>query len=96
MFIFHENNLFLLFNIIDSYWQPWSSWSQCSKSCFPGGVQTRDRACLTFPRLKKENCTGNVMESRQCNMVSCSGNNCLNNLTKEIRCAANFYKFFVF
>ena len=46
-------------------WGPWSSWSQCSKSCGFGGTQFRTRTCSVG------SCVGPNKEIRKCNVGSC-------------------------
>ena len=52
-------------------WSDWSLWSECSRSC-GGGRQSRMRECLTEGAAKL-NCTGDVVELKDCNTHPCPG-----------------------
>ena len=50
-------------------WTPWSSWSECSKSC-GGGRRSRKRQCKTTD-ARELDCTGLTVDIRDCNTHHC-------------------------
>ncbi|XP_030641181.1 adhesion G protein-coupled receptor B1 [Chanos chanos] len=54
---------------VDGRWQPWSSWSGCTKTC-GGGTQKRQRVCYG-PRFGGAPCPGEQEEVRSCNEKRC-------------------------
>ena len=55
-------------NPTQNVFNAWSEWSQCSVSCGSGGVQSRQRSCVT-----NSICNGKpiIEESRSCNDIQC-------------------------
>ena len=62
-----------LFLGIDSTWQPWGEWSQCTASCGKG-VQIRARACSEPAFGGNEKCPGNSTATKDCKTSECPGN----------------------
>ncbi|KAK0141534.1 Adhesion G protein-coupled receptor B1 [Merluccius polli] len=54
---------------VDGKWQPWTSWTGCSKTC-GGGSQQRQRVC-SGPIFGGQPCPGEQEEVRQCNEKRC-------------------------
>ena len=59
---------------IDSVWQDWGPWSECSTSCGKG-FNFRARACGEPAFEGNDTCDGNPTESRECLTAQCPGNN---------------------
>lgn len=70
-----ENGLSTINRIFDiffnPYWDKWSSWSECSKTCGKG-FQKRHRVCHRMPsHSHQKNCSGKNEEVRQCTRGPC-------------------------
>ncbi|XP_031442354.1 adhesion G protein-coupled receptor B1-like isoform X2 [Clupea harengus] len=63
------SNCFLRDCPVDGKWQPWTSWSSCSKTC-GGGIQERQRNC-DGPFFGGEPCPGLKAELKRCNEKRC-------------------------
>ena len=50
-------------------WTPWSSWTNCDKSC-DGGTQERTRVCKSL-KNGKQHCSGSRIEKKVCNLQEC-------------------------
>ena len=58
---------------VDGGWSSWTNWSPCSRTC-GGGSQYRSRLCDSpKPQHNGQPCTGDGMETRQCNNKKCPG-----------------------
>ena len=58
---------------VNGAWSAWSSWSGCSKICGPG-LSKRQRTCTNpTPADNGHGCTGNSIDTQQCETRSCSG-----------------------
>ena len=55
---------------VDCVWGEWSDWSECSKPC-GGGVKSKSRVIATEAKNGGKACSGNSMESEQCNVHFC-------------------------
>ena len=62
-----------MITILGSLPSTWSLWSDCSKSCSPGGFQTRRKINPENDLLKELVINTENTETRTCNNVSCSG-----------------------
>ena len=60
----------LPFEGVDCEWGAWSHWSSCSQTC-GGGFKTKNRSIVTVPQNGGSACTGNNVESEQCNTQLC-------------------------
>ena len=49
-------------------WGDWSAWSECSRTCGPGGTHGRSRTCQGG-----ELCKGPLHETKQCQLQDCPG-----------------------
>ncbi|KAK3790672.1 hypothetical protein RRG08_048796 [Elysia crispata] len=54
-------------------WGPWSSYSECSRSC-GGGVQHTSRTCLRDSESQQKECQGSATQYRSCNVQPCLDN----------------------
>jgi len=59
-----------LYPTVDCAWGEWSDWSECSKPC-GGGVKSKSRVIATEAKNGGKACSGNSMESEQCNVHFC-------------------------
>ncbi|KAF6035139.1 hypothetical protein EB796_006562 [Bugula neritina] len=56
---------------VDGVWGPWSTWSECTKTC-SGGVTERFRQCNNpAPKFGGKRCAGNRTETLPCNEQGC-------------------------
>jgi hypothetical protein len=58
---------------VDCYFQPWSQWGACTKTCVEGGekgYKTRDRAKIG-PFNGGVACVGHTIDDAQCNVFTC-------------------------
>ena len=62
-------SIILTYCPIDGYWEDWTQWRPCSKTC-GGGTQFRNRFC-NRPQHGGKDCEGQWEESRQCNTWGC-------------------------
>ena len=51
---------------------PWSEWTECSRTC-GGGRQGRSRTCVIGPDAEFVQCTGPLLDARNCNAQPCPG-----------------------
>jgi len=59
--------------VVDGVWGPWSTWSECTKTC-SGGVTERFRQCNNpAPKFGGKRCAGNRTETLPCNEQGCPG-----------------------
>ena len=71
-FLFHKNKI-SLYSPVDGAWSQWGNWGDCSASC-DQGVQQRQRLCTSpSPSGNGQPCNGSSAETRNCNMLDCSG-----------------------
>ena len=57
---------FCLFGFsVNGSWSRWSSWSACSKTCYPGGITLRRRTCIP-PKHGGKTCSGKKKLVRSC------------------------------
>ena len=63
----------LFFQGIDSVWQEWGQWSECSTSC-GNGSKVRARACSEPAFGGNDTCVGNSTETIDCLRSECPGN----------------------
>ena len=61
------------FQGIDSVWQGWGQWSECSTSC-GNGSKVRARACSEPAFGGNDTCVGNSTETTDCLRSECPGN----------------------
>ena len=59
---------------IATEWQEWGDWSQCSVSCGKG-AEIRARACSQPDVAGSQICSGDLTETRECNLDECTGGN---------------------
>ena len=65
----------LLYLSVNGGWSNWTDWTECSLTCDPGGVQTRERNCSNpMPAFGGNDCVGDSVETKQCNKRPCPGN----------------------
>lgn len=58
---------------IDGNWTSWSSWTPCSVTCGTG-IETRTRNCSNpTPENGGQACSGQGIDTRQCNNTACTG-----------------------
>ena len=57
---------------IATEWQEWGEWSQCSVSCGKG-AEIRARACSRPDVGGSQTCSGDLTETRECNLAKCTG-----------------------
>jgi hemicentin len=57
--------VFANISIVNGVWAQWGSWSACSKTCYPGGTQSRVRRCKP-PRHGGKTCPGKREMRRKC------------------------------
>lgn len=71
-------------------WSNFGSWSACSVSCGPGGIQYRTRMCLLsngFPATANDyKCVGENSEARKCNRLPCPVNGGWGKFSKWSNC----------
>ena len=56
-------------NVKHSYWNPWSEWSPCTKTCGTG-TSTRKHTCKNQAAA---DCIGQKTQERECNRAHCPG-----------------------
>lgn len=66
---------------VDGNWNEWSSWSTCSASCSQGRQQ-RTREC-NGPSYGGAECQGHWVETRDCFLQQCPGQDALSGLRGE-------------
>ena len=69
------NRIPILCFAVDAYWDSWQEWNDCSKSC-GNGSQSRTRECI-LGKYGGSNCTGQYLESQNCNTQPCPGTSCI-------------------
>jgi hypothetical protein len=65
---------------------PWSEWSSCSTTCGSSGIQYRSRTCILLDGNPSYNCSGENMQMRKCNDISCPINGGYGNFSKWSKC----------
>jgi hypothetical protein len=50
---------------------PWSEWSACTATCGSNGIQYRSRTCILLDATPSYNCSGENIQVRKCNDISC-------------------------
>lgn len=90
--------------LADGLWSEWTSWSECSKTCFNHvndvGFRRRFRSCnntLAVFNNGNSTCFGDNEKQEPCNTVQCSGDNYWPSLLKcNIIWKKNWYHVFTF
>ena len=66
---------------VDCSWNPWQSWSSCTKTC-GGGTKQRSRT-IKIAVCGGADCTGNDFALTSCNTHCCAGKYLLKEYTVE-------------
>ena len=65
-------NLYYSVILVDAHWTLWSEWSGCDKPCDTGSI-VRMRSCTMALYGGNPDCPGEVIETKTCNEVPCTG-----------------------
>ena len=65
--------------LVNGNWATWGVWTECTSTCGPNGMRTRDRTCTDpAPLYGGDDCSSTIngeLETESCNTeINCPGN----------------------